>query len=203
MRIGRLAAAFAVMASLAAASAAQGAVVRWWVKPPAAYGELAPATPVQVTSVAHLLITENTGAVGKCVFKDSDTVENPASTTASGTDKMTLFAGSCKRYPWPCTTTETVQMNGGSSLPWASVLTEPSAGIYDDAFTAAAFEVKCVTSSLTALYTETLMEPEVLPNELKFTFTNNGFKSGTHEFHFQGSDKLETGRVQKNRGEMI
>lgn len=182
-------AALAATLSIVAAAAAHASVVRWWVKPPAGYGELAPATPVTVGTAAKLAITENTGAIGKCVIKDLEVIENPLSTAASGVDQMTAFAGVCKRYPWPCTTTEKASLSG-VGLSWPSVLTEPTVGIYADAFSGVSIEFTCSGSGASAVYTAVLFEPEVLPNKLVFTFSNNLFKSGVHEFSFIGKDKL-------------
>ncbi len=192
MTIRKLAAiaALATTLSIAAAAAAQASVVRWWVKPPAGYGELTPGTPETLNSAAKLIITQNTGALGKCVFKDIETIENPLSATASGVDDMTLFVGSCKRYPWPCTTTETASAVG-TGLPWPSVLTEPALGIFADSFSGVSIEFKCSGSGASAVYTASLFEPEVLPNNLKFTFANNKLKSGVHEISFSGNDKVK------------
>ncbi len=177
----------AMALALVGAAGAQAAPVRWWVSPPT--GELTPGTPLTVGTEAKLLITENTGALGKCVIKDLEVVENPLSSTLSGVDKMTAFAGSCSRYPWPCTTSETASVNG-TGLSWPSVLTEPSLGKYGDSFSGVSIEFKCSISGLSAVYTASLFEPQVLTNKLKFTFTNNALKSGIHEIHFQGNDKL-------------
>lgn len=192
MRIRKLMAILALVASLsiAGAATAHASVVRWWVNPPAAYAELPAGTPVTVATAATLAITENTGAIGKCTIKDIEIIENPASSTASGIDKMTVFAGSCKKYPWPCTTKETASLIG-TGLPWPSVLTEPMPGVYADAFSGVSIEFKCSKSGAVETYTASLFEPEVLPNTLKFTLTNNLFKAGVHEFRLIGNDKLK------------
>ncbi len=177
----------ALVVSLAGAAGAQAFPPRWWVAPPA--GELTPGTPLTVTTAAKLKITENTGAVGPCVFKDVEVVENPTTSTLPGVDQMTVFAGSCKKYPYPCTTTETSTVSG-VGLSWPSVLTEPSAGIFGDSFSGVALEFKCLGSGLSGVYVSSLFEPQVLTNKLVFTFTNNALKLGTHEIHFMGTDKL-------------
>ncbi|HXB14590.1 MAG TPA: hypothetical protein VNV44_02480 [Solirubrobacteraceae bacterium] len=199
MSIRKLTAALAVALtlSLVAVAGAQASVVRWWVAPPV--GELTPGTPLTVGTAAKLKITENTGAIGKCVIKDVEVVENPASSTLSGVDQMTAFTGLCKQYPYPCTTSETVSVSG-VGLPWPSVLTEPSAGVFADSFSGVAIEFKCQSSGATAIYTASLFEPRVLTNKLVFTFANNALKFGIHEIHFMGVDKLiPTGGFTKIR----
>jgi len=173
--------------SLVAAAGAQAATVRWWVAPPV--GELTAGTPLTVGTEAKLKIIENTGAIGKCVIKDIEVVENPLSAVASGVDQMTVFVGACKRYPYPCTTTETASVLG-FSLPWPSELTEPGLGIYADSFSGVAIEFRCTGSGLSAVYTASLFEPQVLPNKLVFTLANNSLKFGIHVIHFVGKDKL-------------
>lgn len=177
----------AVALTLVGAAGAQAALVRWWVTPPT--GELTPGTPLTVGTAAKIRITESTGTIGKCVIKDLEVVENPLSTTLNGLDRMTAFGGACKGYPWPCTTTETASIIG-TSLPWASVLTEPALGVYGDSFSGVTIEVKCPGSGASAVYTASLFEPQVLVNKLKFTLANNALKSGIHEIHFVGIDKL-------------
>ena len=189
MTTRKLAAIFGMVVALTlvGTAGAQAALVRWWVTPPT--GELTPGTPLTVGTEAKMLVSESSGAIGKCVLKDLEVVENPLSTTLNGIDKMTAFGGACKGYPWPCTTAETASILG-IGLPWASVLTEPSAGIYGDSFSGVSIEVKCPGSGASTVYTASLFEPQVLVNKLKFTLANNALKSGIHEIHFVGIDKL-------------
>jgi hypothetical protein len=177
-----------VAAMLAVIPAVAQAGEIWELKETGPYKTVIPT--VVLTSAGSLGIVENAGGtrVGKCKVTDEEEIWN----TAVGEDEMLAFHGICKGGPFPCTTHEVAELILRGK--WASTLHEVAA-LYYDKFSGVEIEVKCASgaSDVYKQITANPLDPQVLPNKLKFAGAASGeMEFGTHTFYLTGVDKLKT-----------